>query len=209
MTVDAAGLLYVAGPGGNVAVYSATATGLDQPVQLITSPVLTGPTGIAVDSAGTMYVSNEIPTEELATGAIYVFAPGSTGNAVPTRTITTPDVFIGIVVDGSGNLYATDNTFTVDSSGNASASTASIVEFAPGATGAATPTKTIYVPNGGQPIVVAAGLRLDSAGNLFTAAQTASDDSENATIVTQVVEFGPTASGAAAPSASFSSTSWT
>jgi len=208
MTIDASGLLYVVGRGGNVAVYSATANETAPPVQLITSGVLTGPVGIAVDGTGNMYVSNEVPTEDSSTGTIYVFAPGATGDATPTRTITSANVFFGIAVDTSGNIYTTENAYTVDGSGDIEATTAQIDEFGPSASGAATPTKTIAISSGGQPITIAAGLRIDSAGDLFTAAQTATNATGNATLLTQVVEFGPAATGSATPVASFSSTSW-
>jgi hypothetical protein len=209
MTIDSSGKLYVTGPEGSVAVYSATANGTATPVQLITSSVLTGPVGVAVDSSGDIYVSNEVPTEDFATGAIYVFAAGATGSATPIRQITSPSVFFGIALDSSGDIYASEDTFVLDNSGDITSATAQIVEFDGSATGAATPMKTLKIPSGGAPITVAGGLRIDSAGNLFVPAQTDSSTSSNATLVTSLLEFGPTATSSSAPAATFTSTSWT
>jgi hypothetical protein len=209
MTIDSSGTLYVAGASGNVAVYSATANGAATPTQLITSSLLTGPVGVAVDSGGNLYVSNEVATEGLSTGAIYVFAAGATGTATPIRQITSASIFYGIALDSSGNIYTTANNYSVDGSGNFLSSTASIVEFDGSATGAATPLKSLSIPTGGEPFTVALGLRIDTAGNLFTSAQTASSTLSSATLVTSVIEFGPAATSSSTPTASLTSTSWT
>lgn len=208
MTIDAEGVLYVAGPGGNVAVFSATANGSGAPTQLITSSILTGPVGVAVDSSGNMYVSNEVATNNVSTGAIYVFAKGATGNATPIREITSPNVFFGIALDASGNIYATEDTYTTDTSGDVTAVTAQLVEFAGTATGDATPIKSVEIPSGGAPFTVAAGLRIDSAGYAYLAAQTASGAAASDIVSTSVLEYSPDWYSGSNPAFNFTSSSW-
>ncbi len=60
------------------------------------------PYGIAYDAAGTLYVADD------STNAIGVFAPGSSGNVAPSRTISGGAVKspTGLALDGSGELFA-------------------------------------------------------------------------------------------------------
>jgi sugar lactone lactonase YvrE len=90
------------------------------------------------DPAGTVYVSDE------STHSIDVFAPGTNGNVAPLRTISGSNTGLGpsfgpddVKVDPSGDVWAA----TFDSN--------SIVEFAPGASGNATPICTISGSNTG------------------------------------------------------------
>jgi hypothetical protein len=87
------------------------------------------------DPTGTIYVS------DCEANAIDVFAPGSTGNIAPERTITGPDTGLSnpcdVKVDSAGDVYAADL-------GNGS-----ITEYAPQASGDATPVCTISGSNTG------------------------------------------------------------
>src|SRR2546422_1060764 len=113
---DGAGRLYVTNPGPNtVTVFAAGASGNATPATTIStiSPAnQTGyPTGIALDAAGNVYVTNN---QYRATGngiypSVTVYAPGASGNAAPTRTITGAHTGmngpVGIARDAAGNLY--------------------------------------------------------------------------------------------------------
>jgi hypothetical protein len=201
ITVDASGLLYVATDNEEILVYSATASGAATATQTIAGYLstvsYTVPYEIAVDASGNIYAS----TATASGGLIVEFAKGATGNPTPTRTITVNgDAFYGIAFDSSGNLYATESSFS-------GANTASIVEFSPTASGAATPTKTITVAAPTGQIVIVADIRLDSKNNIYALiAQAANISGASATYA--VDAYGPSSSGAAAPAAQFTSTSF-
>jgi hypothetical protein len=102
--------------GAQVRVLSGSLTGLSQPV------------GIAFDSTGNLYVANS------GNNTITVYAPNSSGNVAPIRTITAsggvgPNNPKGLNLDINNNLYVAnfgDNTVLV---------------YAAGANGAAVPTR--------------------------------------------------------------------
>ena len=96
---------------------------------------LINPDGLAVDAAGNIYVGSYDSTTR--TGSILVFAPGSTGNASPVRTISGPDTDLGSVqdvrVDKTGTVYVNaGRPGPVGFAGH-------ILTFAPGATGNVAP----------------------------------------------------------------------
>jgi hypothetical protein len=82
-----------------------------------TSAALSGPTHVAVDSAGNLYISdtyhNEIRVVSATTGTISAFAGGGTNYIAPygdggpatTATLLSPQ---GIAFDNAGNLYIAD-----------------------------------------------------------------------------------------------------
>ncbi len=117
--------------------------------------------------------------------SITEYAPGSTGNATPSATISGDDTGLddpaAIVVDPAGDVFiANENSSTVE-------------EFAPGASGDATPAATISGSNTG--LDGPDGLALNAAGDLYVA----NLDGDS------VVEFGPGASGNATPILTLSS----
>jgi hypothetical protein len=201
MIVSSSGLLYVTGYSSAIAVYSSTASGSAAPMALIqgSATQLGVEYDIAVDPSGNIYVTNDT-----AAGTISVFAAGANGNVAPIRTITpaSSSTFAGIAFDSSGNLYAVENQTPAS---GAFPSVASIVEFAPGATGAATPTKTITA----SALTDCGGLTRDSVGNLYLVDATFSGVSPNVSIVTSVLGFGPNASGAVTPGINLTSSAWT
>ena len=200
--VDAAGSLYVTDTSDEVVVYPSGATGAATPARTISGALTTigTPESIAVDSTGAIYVSSF--TQSTGLGSILVFAAGLNGNVAPSTTISAPagSAFLGVAVDPAKNIYA-----STDSTGPSTFST--VLEYAAGASGAATPVKTITgaltgISNG---IADVGALALDSAGNIYLPVESAGESSYSYA----VAEFAAGANGNVAPAARFSSTSWT
>jgi hypothetical protein len=107
-----------------------------------------GTIGLAVDSAGNLYVSNDL------TNSISVYAPGVTSTSTPTLTfgpIVGAVGLRGMNFDKAGNLYAADNPGS------------QVFMFAPPFTAASkTPTKTILGPTNPENVV------FDRAGEMIT-----------------------------------------
>jgi len=130
VAIDAAGTLYVANISTSTATNSVTeypsgANGNVAPARRINGAAtgLNAPVDLGVDSAGTLYVSNE-------GGGITEYAGGADGNVPPTRTITGIGTGLagplGLALDPAANLYV--------SSG---ASGGSVTEYSPLAAGIA------------------------------------------------------------------------
>lgn len=141
MTVDAQGTLYVANAqtdatgAGEIAEYPRGAT---SPARTLTMGLNTT-TGVAVDSAGTVYASNKY------WGSIVVFPKGKTA---PKETIKAnlsgPD---GLAVDKAGNLFVADS------------SAGDVLELAPGSK----KPRSLHLKGLSRPV----GIALDRHGNLF------------------------------------------
>ncbi len=108
------------------------------------------------DPQGTIYVGDE------GTNALYVYAPGASGNVAPERTIQGANTGIDepgdVKVDSAGDIWVTNF------SGN------SITEYAPGASGDATPICTIAGSNTGLATPDDMSLEADGTivvGNLY------------------------------------------
>jgi len=109
---------------------------------------------VAVDASGNLYaatdtISNPSPTQI----QILVYAPGATGAATPTRTITTTlsSSIDSIAVDSIGQIYAlSENTINI---------------FSANATGKATPIRQITSSLINHPYAMA----VDSANNIYVA----------------------------------------
>jgi hypothetical protein len=90
--------------------------------------LLVNPTGIALDTAGNIYVSDS------GSKAVLVFAPTANGNVAPIRNISGSNTgFVSptdVKVDSSGLVYVADG------------GTGKIYIFASGATGNVAPTTT-------------------------------------------------------------------
>lgn len=136
IAVDAAQNIYVANTaGGNVLVFSSTQSGNVAPAGIITgtSGNLGAPSGVAIDSSGDIYVASF--NQPSNSSAVLEFAPGATGNATPTRTLTSvaSDTLAGLAVDALDNLYvytATGSQLAVD-------------VFSPNQSGSSAPSRTI------------------------------------------------------------------
>src|SRR5439155_966668 len=161
---DAAGNLYVTNPpltppsGGSVTVYAPGAVGNAAPIRTIAGEGtgLDHPVGVALDTAGNVYVPN--------TYTVTGYPPGASGNVAPIRTIESSSQVAGIALDDAGHLYVTN-------AGGYLANAGSVKVYAAGASGNAIPIRTIAgchtaigYPWGPR------GVALDAAGNLYVAA---------------------------------------
>ncbi len=143
IALDRAGNVYVTDPDDNhfIDAIFVFAAGAGNPT--LTAAIegsntgLQRPSGIALDGAGNIYVTNR------RNNSITVYAAGASGiaNAMPTATITGGNTGLsepfGIALDGAGNIYITNfgnNSVTV---------------YAAGASGNAIPTATIAGSNTG------------------------------------------------------------
>lgn len=136
VALDSSGYIYAAcnnGKSGSgwINVYSPGANGNVKPVRIIqgSNTGLNGPFGLAFDSSGELYVTNEYAN------SVTVFAAGANGNVSPVRTIagssTGLDGATGIAIDSSDNVYV------------ANEATPSITIYAPNANGDVSPTQEI------------------------------------------------------------------
>lgn len=153
------GTLYVGdlfGVGTNkVAVFAPGANGNVAPLRVIAGDQtgLAWPSGLALDSAGRLFVANR------EGDSVTVYIPGASGNASPLRTIAGASTGL----DGpSGVALRGDNTVHVVNSGSESVST-----FPAGASGNVSPTRTIVGANTGLDSIY--GLALDSRNNIYVA----------------------------------------
>lgn len=151
VALDAAGRLFVSNagprgtnPGNSITVYAANATGNAAPIYTIagSNTGLSSPESIVLDDVGQLYVLNVTIVSNVAYYSITVYAPGASGNAAPTQTITGSNTGlsnpVGMAVDGTGKLHVAN--FGIGGS---------ITVYAPGATGNAAPIITIAGNNTG------------------------------------------------------------
>jgi hypothetical protein len=171
VAVDGAGNVYIADHGSYSEVIEVSADGSTQSVVGGGSCVpvvdprpschLDSPTGVAVDGAGNVYISDN-SVKFQSPKVVKVPADGSAQSYISPSswvTGTTPHSPMGIAIDAAGNLYVTDD-------GNASASPA-------------IPSQVVMVPVGGAPVTIntgsacslstPVGVAVDAAGNLYIA----------------------------------------
>ena len=150
---------YVSDVGYSVNVYPMGSKGNVSPAATIVGADtgLDGTNGIALDSSGSLYLSNRYggPTGD---GSVTVYPAGSTGDAVPTTTITSNftglDAASGIAVDSTGNIYVTNK-----SRGG------SVTVYPAGSYATGPPIATIAGDNTG--LFSPLGIAVDSNGNIF------------------------------------------
>jgi sugar lactone lactonase YvrE len=144
MAVDGEGQVYVAnrkeaqginayGPDlGSVTVFRPGARGNHPPVRTIEGGYtrLNGPSGLAKDRAGNLYVANRWGT---GPGSVTVYAPAAEEDVRPIRMIAGPATGLnhpaGVALDAHDTLYVVNER--------------SVTVYAPGATGDASPVRTI------------------------------------------------------------------
>lgn len=164
IAVDSSGNLYVAGDlngfGSTINLYPAGSDGNVSATAFIggADTGLDGASGIAFGSGGSLYVANSYGGPSYA-GSITVYPADSSGDAVPTTTITSTfsGYADGIAVDSSGNIYVVDN------SGGA-ASQGSIDIYPAGSYAIGAPVATISGDDTG--LFYPYGIALDSNDNI-------------------------------------------
>lgn len=160
MTVSPEGEIFV-NDGRGVAVFSATANGVDAPVRYIqwdgggNMPFMPGL--IAVDGKDNLYVQNGL--------SIAVFGPDDTGLVVPSRVISGPHTQLAglgrMTTDVQGNLYVTISTGGFSSDG--------VLEFNANANGDAVPLRSVSSPEMSNWDGVL-GVAVDSSGLIYVRA---------------------------------------
>jgi hypothetical protein len=138
IAVDSANHVYTAGGSlpqpDSILIFNSSSRGNGPPTSSITgsNTMIEDVVGIALDSAGNIYVANGNVTG-VSTPSILVFSAGSTGNVAPIRTIsgsaTTMIAAGNLSVDSDGNVYVVD---VLD-----------ILKFGPTSSGNVPPTATI------------------------------------------------------------------
>lgn len=147
--------IYPAGSDGNVApmaTFAGSNTGLNEP------------TDVAIDGTGDIYVLNTSFTFGSTNyPSITIYAPGSSGNTAPIRTIsgantTFPTVGAeGMALDSSGKIYVNSGS--------------SILVFAAGSNGNVAPIATISGSNTGLSNSQGT-IAVDASGNILVPSQT-------------------------------------
>ena len=190
IAVDATGEVYAL-TGNSISVFAASATGTSTPVRLITGSLtlLNSPSSIAVDSAQNIYVANTNGNNVL------VFSSTATGNVAPAGILSgaatgigTP---LGVALDSAGDIYV--------ASLNQPSNSYLVLEFAPGATGNAVPTRMLTSVASDT----LAGLAVDALDNIYVFTQAPTTNQ------LAVAIFTPDESGSTAPAESITATSWT
>ena len=116
--------------------------------------------------ASNVYINQDIVLEPQLSPSILQFSTTATGGVSPSPKLKGPAgvAFIGLAVDGPGNLYVGG---TIHSSPFPSAE---ILVYAPGASGTATPFRTIAGASTGLSVLNESfvyALALDSTGNIY------------------------------------------
>jgi sugar lactone lactonase YvrE len=169
VALDSKGNIYVANTRGgasgegSITIYPPHTNGDVGPTSAITGAAtgLYRSGGIALDSVGNIYVTNQ--ASQTGPASVTIYSAGSVGNVTPIRTLRGSNTRLtnpaGIAVDASGNIYVA-NEFSTGGVGN-------VEMFPPGSTGNFAPTTTIE--GSCSDLENPAGVALDAAGNLYIA----------------------------------------
>jgi hypothetical protein len=161
-TDAASGVIYSASGNNSAVNYYLKGTGPNNPVAGALSGNFSDPTGMGVDKAGDLYVTNTNAENVL----VY-----TNGSSSPSATLSDADKFpYDVAIGPDGTAYVANISGPMGASGN-------IVAFAPGAS---TPTLTLNDKH----FLHVIGVALDKNGNLF-----ASYDAHMVAGTASVVEF--------------------
>ncbi len=199
IAVDAHGKIYLADSGGEnmtarIAVFAANSDGNVAPIATIAGDKtgLADPSGLALDSAGDLYVLNDTGGDD-KNGSITVYPPGANGNVAPKATIadasrqnTQLNTPKGLALDSAGNIYVT----------NASGKD-TVTIYAAGKFGNVAPVKIISGADTG--LNLPHGIGVDSDGTIYVS----NDGSDNKGVDTVTV-YAAGSSGNAKPIATIS-----
>ncbi|MGD0290937.1 MAG: NHL repeat-containing protein [Candidatus Binataceae bacterium] len=167
IVVDSSGHLYVSnengGPTGHgsITVYPTGSSGDTAPIATITSNFtgLDYASGLALDSAGNIHVTNEFGSAG-QTGSVAIYPAGSYAIGPPAATIAGDQTGLyypyGIALDSSGNI-------SVLNGDNA------ITEYPAGSAGNVTPNATITIDSSGN--TNPTGIAMGASGKLYVANQ--------------------------------------
>ena len=205
LAVDPTGRVYVSdlpatwttGTPTTVSVYAPDASGEAVPLRtFVPTNLYPAISDMVADAAGNLYVAGSTPNGWV----VAVYPPTAIGPSTPARTIDFGADGLawvyGVAFDSAGHIFA-----NVCSGCYVGAST--IEEFAPGASGAAVPIRTINLSAGSLGQVEAGGpVRVDGAGNIFTSIAISPPGPE-ASLIKVFYGFGPDATGDAVPMAQF------
>ncbi|MBS1815106.1 MAG: SMP-30/gluconolactonase/LRE family protein [Acidobacteria bacterium] len=200
LALDTTGQMYVSswvnnGAAANsISVFASNANGNVAPVRTISGGAtgLTSPAGLAVDSAGTVYVADGY------LGRVSAFTSTQNGDVAPARSFTTLYAPFQIAIDSANNLYLP----LADTTGNYGA-----VNVFPSTASGNLPTPTRVV--GGHALNAQGGIygiALDSRNNLYCVYSPSSSTSLGAI---GIATFSPTASGNASPATVVTSSNFT
>ncbi len=182
--VEPTGVVYLVGSSPAYGVDTAingysTQTQSGSPISTITYPqnYYGGP--VATDPGGQLYVAVDNTSGPAGLGEVFVFAPNSTGQAAPSRTIDLSSYDVAaLAVDVNGLLYVAISPGT---------GTPTIAVYSASASGTATPLRTLVAAD----FVEIRDIAVDAKGNIYAAGLIGQSY--------DVAVYSPDASGSAAP----------
>jgi sugar lactone lactonase YvrE len=177
ITLDSAGNIYVTNPFapfsaslGSITVYGAGSDADVAPIATIIDSSLFGAIGIAVDSSGNIYVTNNFVLDEVT-----VFKAGRSGNVGPIDIIRGPSTRLSnplaIALDSSGDIYVVNRGRD---------STPSVTTYAPGSKGDAVPVAVLGGSRTG--LLNPNAITLDPRGRIYVANQGATSPAKEPSI---------------------------